>query len=125
MRPTQGVPRNRRLQHHILRKCSKYLNVSQALMPPPPRSTTPSVRTAPRLPTPLSSPLEPTPTPPSSLPPSAAPHKPIPKKCKKRIGTCSHEVVFGQHYDHKEWTIYAEKVRSAKSVTVIDPDYVA
>jgi hypothetical protein len=89
-------------------------------MPPPPRSTTPSVRTAPRLPTPLS-----TPTPPSSLPPPAAPHKPIPRKCKKRIGTCSHEVVFGQHYDQKESTIYAENVRSAKSVTVIDPDYVA
>ena len=64
---TQGVPRNRRLQHHILRKCS---NV-----------------------------------------------------CK--IGTCSHEVVFGQHYDHREWKVYAEKVRSSKSVTVIDPDYVA
>ena len=64
---TQGVPRNRTLQHHILRKCS---NV-----------------------------------------------------CK--IGTCSHEVGFGQHYDHSVWKVYAEKVRSSKSVTVIDPDCAA
>ena len=64
---TQGVPRHRTLQHHILRKCS---NV-----------------------------------------------------CK--IGTCSHEVVFGQNYYNREWKVYDEKVRSSKSVTVIDPDYVA
>ena len=147
MKPTQGVPRTRRLQHHILRKCSKYLNASQSLMPPPPRSLASSVRTnvattAPavarttsRPPTQPTSHLEPLPTLPSSqppsslspspLPPSSAPNKPIPRKCKKKIGTCSHEVVFGQHYDKKEWKLYAEKVRCAKSGTVIDPDYVA
>ena len=56
---------------------------------------------------------------------SSAPVKPIPKKCKKRIDTCSHEVVFGQHYDRKEWEIFANHVRLAKPVTQIDPEYVA
>ena len=49
---TQGVPRNRRLQHHILRKCS---NVC-------------------------------------------------------RIGTFSHEVVFGQKFYNSEWKVYDEIV---------------
>jgi hypothetical protein len=56
---------------------------------------------------------------------SAAPKKPIAKKCKKKAGTCSHEIVFGTHYDRNEWNIFAEHVRSAKSLTVIDPDYAA
>ena len=50
---------------------------------------------------------------------SSAPVKPIPKKCKKRMDTCSHEVVFGQHYDRKEWEIFANHVRLAKPVTQI------
>ena len=51
--------------------------------------------------------------------------KPVPRKCKKKLGLCSHQIVLGAHYDKKEWNIYAECVRLAKSATPIDPDYVA
>ena len=51
--------------------------------------------------------------------------KPVPRKCKKKLGLCSHQIVLGEHYDKKEWNIYAECVRLAKSATLIDPDYVA
>ena len=51
--------------------------------------------------------------------------KPVPRKCKKKLGLCSHQIVLGGHYDKKEWNIYAEYVRLAKSATLIDPDYVA
>lgn len=54
---------------------------------------------------------------------TTAPVKPVPKKCKKKKDTCSHEIAFGNHYDRKEWDTFA--VRLAKSLTVIDPDYVA
>ena len=51
--------------------------------------------------------------------------KPVPRKCKKKLGLCSHQIVLGGHYDKKEWNIYAEYVRLAKSATLVDPDYVA
>ena len=51
--------------------------------------------------------------------------KPVPRKCKKKLGSCSHQIVLGVHYDKKEWNSYAECVRLAKSATPIDPDYVA
>lgn len=50
--------------------------------------------------------------------------KPIATKCKKKIGTCSHEIVFGEHFNKVAWTKYADYVRKKKSVTIIDPDYV-
>ena len=50
--------------------------------------------------------------------------KPKPTKCKKRAGTCKHEIVFNEHYDSKEWTKYANYVKSRKATTTIDPDYV-
>ena len=55
--------------------------------------------------------------------PPAVSVKPVPRKCKKKLGVCNHEIVFGNHYDRKEWNIYANSVRLAKSVTPIDPDY--
>ena len=51
--------------------------------------------------------------------------KPLPRNCKKKIGSCKHEIVFNIHYDHNEWNLYAERVRAAKSLTEIDPNYVA
>ena len=68
----------------------------------------------------------PTPAPPStSTPPTATSVKPVPKKCKKKIGSCNHEIVFENHYDRKEWNNYANSVRLAKSLTQIDPEYMA
>ena len=49
--------------------------------------------------------------------------KPKPIKCKKRAGTCKHNIVFNEHYDGKAWTRYANYVKSRKATTVIDPDY--
>ena len=48
--------------------------------------------------------------------------KPVAKNCKKKKGSCSHEIVFEKHYDKKEWKSYADRVRSAKAITTIDPD---
>ena len=51
--------------------------------------------------------------------------KPIPVVCKKKKGICTHEVVFGQHYNLSAWTKYANSIRSKKSSIDIDPDYMA
>ena len=58
-------------------------------------------------------------------PSSEEPNKPQALKCKKKSGTCKHEIVFGEHYDCKAWNAYADHVRSKKSSVVIDPDYLA
>ena len=58
MQPTPGIPRNRRLQHHILRGCSKYKDVTLAArspvlqmpLPQAPVSTAPPPDIAPRPP---------------------------------------------------------------------------
>ena len=45
--------------------------------------------------------------------------------CKKKSGSCTHEVVFrGEHYNKAAWNKYADYVKSAKSTTVIDEDYI-
>lgn len=49
--------------------------------------------------------------------------KPNPVTCKKRIGSCSHEIVFGQHYNLAAWTNYADSIRRKKSTIDIDPHY--
>ena len=49
--------------------------------------------------------------------------KPNPVNCKKRIGTCSHEIVFSKHYIKALWAKYADSVRKKKSTIEIDPDY--
>lgn len=51
--------------------------------------------------------------------------KPNPVNCKKRIGTCSHEIVFSKHYNKVLWAIYADSIRKKKSIIEIDPDYMA
>ena len=56
---------------------------------------------------------------------SDEPSRPQAVKCKKKTGTCAHEVVFGEHFAKKEWEKYAESVRAKKSSTEIDPNYVA
>ena len=58
----------------------------------------------------------------SSTSSTGSPKKPSAKKCNKKTGTCTHEIVFGLHYDRKD---FAEHVRLAKSATDIDPDYIA
>ena len=41
--------------------------------------------------------------------------KPNPVKCKKKTGSCSHEIVFGEHFSKVAWYRYAEPVRKKKS----------
>ena len=50
--------------------------------------------------------------------------KPHPIVCKKRIGSCSHEIIFGDHYNKAAWLKYADYVRAKKSTVQIDPEYV-
>ena len=49
--------------------------------------------------------------------------KPKPLKCKKKSGTCKHQIVFTDHYDSESWKVYADYVKSQKSTTLIDPTY--
>ena len=51
--------------------------------------------------------------------------RPLPLTCKKKAGSCNHEIVFGNHYSKVVWAKYLEDVRAKKSTTVIDPDYVS
>ena len=60
---------------------------------------------------------------PSNL--SETPKLPPTVNCKKRKGSCNHEVVFSMHYDKTLWAKYADHVRSKKSSVDIDPNYVA
>ena len=53
------------------------------------------------------------------------PSKPKSVNCKKKSGTCQHEIVFSEHYDRKAWNVYADYVRAQKSSVEIDPDYLA
>ena len=46
-------------------------------------------------------------------------------KCKKKKGSCNHEVVFGIHYNRKLFSQYKKKVRSLKSSVIIDPNYIS
>ena len=50
--------------------------------------------------------------------------KPDPVKCKKKTGSCSHEIVFGEHFGKVAWYRYAEHVRKKKSTIEVDPEYV-
>ena len=52
----------------------------------------------------------------STVQPPAVSVKPVPRKCKKKLGVCNHEIVFENHYNHKERNIYVNSVRLAKSV---------
>ena len=60
---------------------------------------------------------------PSNL--SETPKLPPIVNCKKRKGSCNHEVVFSMHYDKTLWAKYADHVRSKKSSVDIDLNYVA
>jgi hypothetical protein len=59
----------------------------------------------------------------SNLPDPPQPKLPPQVGCKKRKGSCNHEVVFSKHYDKTLWAKYAEHVRSKKSSVDIDPNY--
>ena len=51
--------------------------------------------------------------------------KPPVLNCKKRKGSCNHEVIFGtEHYNKILWDKYAATVKAKKSIVEIDPDYV-
>lgn len=59
-----------------------------------------------------------------SKPATSEADKPSAVICKKKIGTCKHEVVFGVHYDKNAWLKYAGEIRAKKSLIEIDPSYV-
>ena len=42
--------------------------------------------------------------------------------CKKKKGSCSHKIVFGKHYDVKEWEVFEKQVRIAKPITEVVSD---
>jgi hypothetical protein len=44
-------------------------------------------------------------------------------KCKKKLGTCNHKLVFEEHYNKAAWEEYAAYVKTRKSTTQIDPNY--
>ena len=50
--------------------------------------------------------------------------KPLAVKCKKSAKACTHEVVFGEHFNKAAWKIYADCVRKKRSTIEIDPEYV-
>ena len=52
----------------------------------------------------------------SELPPAV--------KCKKRLNTCNHHVVFGVHYNNELWKKYADSVHLKKSCVQNDPNYI-
>ena len=43
--------------------------------------------------------------------------------CKKGKNKCSHQIVFGKHYDKSLWAKYAEHINAKESSVVIDPSY--
>ena len=89
MQPMPGIPRHKRLQFHILRRCAKYRTQSgttltaRPAMPPPakPTSTARPPTARPSRPTPASS--------------EPASRKPRPVVCKKRAGDS-----FKKHFLH-------------------------
>ena len=50
--------------------------------------------------------------------------RPPPINCKKRKGSCNHEVAFGLHYSKLEWVKYAAYISSKKTSIEIDPNYI-
>ena len=51
------------------------------------------------------------------------PKCPPPINCKKKRGTCKHEVVFSKHYDKSLCSKYADHVKAKISTVEIDPNY--
>ena len=97
MGPMVGIPKSKRLQYHILRKCKKY-QTSKAPSRPAPSTATPSVP-----PTASSASVQAN----MSYRTQRDAVKPKPRACKKK-GPCNHVIAFGDHYDRQEWKIYEE-----------------
>ena len=108
MGPTRGVPKHQRLQHHILRKCTKYLNT--------PEKTQPSI----------SQPLPPSSPPSPAAPPSYVNRrnavKPKPVTCKKKKGECTHVIAFGEHFNKTAWKAYSDFLSAQHAETPLPDD---
>ena len=95
MRPIQGVPKHMRLQHHILRKCAKYMPASPTSLP----GEVPRRTALPAAPTPtLADPTQPTPSGHSEYARMRNAVKPKPVICKKKAGK--------SHFDHIDIQIF-------------------
>ena len=108
MGPTSGIPRNQRLQHHILRKCYKYTHST---------SVAPAIPTTP-------SPMQSSSSSSSSElsiagASSTQSRKPRPINCHKKKGECNHVIAFGDHYNKKAWNQYTEYVNSQKALHAV------
>ena len=151
MGPARGIPKHQRLQFHILRRCPRYRNRSErpaaaastTSTPPraaasttstPPRAAASTTSTPPRAASPqpaLSMESRPAATMPRSAPAPTAPPveedhvrlKPKPVNCKKKLGTCSYKVAWDQHYNQKQWDIWAECLKNTHAQTPIDEEY--
>ena len=113
MKPISGVPKKKRLQFHILRRCPKYrlsASFSSALPSTPSPAVPPIERPS----------LSDMPTSRLSQPVASETRqtkRPMPVTCKKKIGTCKHVIAFGDHYDEKAWEIYTKYINSQHALT--------
>ena len=48
--------------------------------------------------------------------------KPKSLKCKQRKGSCTHEIIFGEHYNRKAWNEYAEFICNQSTIFQLDSD---
>ena len=112
MGPASGIPRNKRLQFHILRRCEKYVQTT----------TIPSASFAQ---VPVRGSAQPCPAPAPSAPPPPVPGsvRPEPVVCKKKKGTCQHTVAFGSHYDRSAFQRYQDYLSGQHATTRL-PDEV-
>ena len=109
MGPMTGIPKSKRLQYHILRKCKKY---------PPSRPATSTATPPPTMPVPHTG---------TSAADQAYQNfrtqrdavKPKPKICKKKKGACNHVIAFGEHYDRNDWKIYEDFLSAQRPETNI------
>ena len=114
MGPMIGIPKSKRLQYHILRKCKKYppsIPATSRTTPPPP----PPPPTMPVPPTGSSDTVEAN----KSYRTQRDSVKPKPKVCKKKKGACNHVIAFGEHYDRNDWKIYEDFLSAQRPETNI------
>ena len=112
MGPASGIPRNKRLQFHILRRCQKYVQTT----------TIPSASFAQ---VPVRGSAQPSPAPAPSAPPPPVPGsvRPEPVVCKKKKGTCQHTVAFGSHYDRSAFQRYQDYLSGQHATTRLPDEF--
>ena len=62
----------------------------------------------------------PPPRPEPGHPPRVAVRKPKPTVCKKKAGTCTHVIAFGDHFNRSAWQKYADYINEQHAQTDVD-----